>query len=197
MVGYISLSWCGSCYSDYLCLSKRPGDYVLHKTEDAKRVAVVQQVNAEDRTAMIRYHDNDATELVSLLELDPHGTSGLDTAAQENQIDSFGVRRGDFVFIHRVGTKNGAELPRVPKIGEIEPWVREIPIMEDKEDGSTTVSGWRGELHNIGQGIAKIRGTPEALGRELDGRVQKVGKVDWFGEVIEVRGLANCFFKLP
>lgn len=102
-------------------------------------------------------------------------------------MEGFGVRRGDFVFIHREGTTNGAELPRVPKIGEIEPWVREIPIVEDKDDGTMSVSGWRGELHHIGQGIAKIRGTPEALGRELDGKVQKAGKVDWFGEVTEVR----------
>ncbi|GJJ10039.1 hypothetical protein Clacol_004265 [Clathrus columnatus] len=165
---------------------EEPGDYVLHKTEDTKRIAVVQYVNADDRTAMIRYHDDANTELVSILELDPHGTSGLDASDQENQIDSFGVRRGDFVFIHSEGTTNGAELPRVPKIGEIEAWVREFPIVEDKADGTTTVSGWRGELQRIGQGIAKIRGTPESYGRELDGKVQKVGKIDWFGEVTDV-----------
>ncbi|KAF8575728.1 hypothetical protein K439DRAFT_1419556 [Ramaria rubella] len=167
-----------------------PGDYVLHKTEDSKRVAVVQTVNAADRTALIRYRDNNATELVSVLELDPHGTSTTDGGPSGQQLDSFGVRRGDFVFVHRMGTTNGAELPRVPKIGELEGWVREIPTIEDKPDGTTVISGWRGELHNIGQAIAKARGTPESAGRELDGRVKKMGSVggiNWFGEVTNLR----------
>jgi ubiquitin-conjugating enzyme E2 O len=170
----------------------RPGDYVLHKTEDSKRVAVVQSVNSAERTASIRYRDDGATELVSVLELDPHGTSTTESSPQE-QLDSFGVRRGDFVFVHREGSTNGAELPRVPKIGELEGWVREIPTIEDKPDGTTVISGWRGELHNIGQTIAKARGTPESLGRELDGRVRRMGKqegITWFGEVTDVSFLA-------
>lgn len=166
----------------------RPGDYVLHKTEESKRVAVVQSVNAADRTASVRYRDDCTTQLVSVLELDPHGTSTTEGSSQE-QLDSFGVRRGDFVFIHREGTTNGSELPRVPKIGELEGWVREIPTIEDKPDGTAAISGWRGELHNIGQTIAKARGTPESLGRELDGHARRMSKQDgiaWFGEVTDV-----------
>jgi ubiquitin-conjugating enzyme E2 O len=120
--------------------------------------------------------------------LDPHGTSTTDGSPQE--LDSFGVRRGDFVFVHPEGTTNGAELPRVPRIGELEGWVREVPTMEDKPDGTTMISGWRGELHNIGHAIAKARGTPESAGRELDGKVRKISAedgVDWFGEVTDVR----------
>lgn len=144
---------------------------------------------------MICYRDQEKTELVSVLELDPHGTSIADGPPQEQQLDSFGVRRGDFVFVHREGTTNGAELPRVPKIGELEAWVREIPTIEDKPDGTTIISGWRGELHNIGQAIAKARGTPESAGRELDGKVRKMSAkdgIDWFGEVTDVRS-ANTF----
>ncbi|KAF8514320.1 hypothetical protein BU17DRAFT_52682, partial [Hysterangium stoloniferum] len=171
-----------------------PGDYVLHKIEELKRVAVVQSVNSKDRTALIRYQDNGSTELVSVLELDPHGTSAMEGMQPNSQLDSFGVRRGDFVFIHREGSTNGAELPRVPTIGELEPWVREMPTVEDRADGTTSISGWRGELHNIGQAIAKARGTPEAFGKELDGRVKpmgKVGGVDWFGEVTDLRTDGN------
>lgn len=147
-------------------------------------------MNSTDRTALIRYRGQDNDELVSVLELDPHGTSITDGPLQETQLDSFGVRRGDFVLVHPEGTTNGAELPRVPKIGELEAWVREIPTIEDKPDGTTIISGWRGELHNIGQAIAKARGTPESAGRELDGKVRKMGAqdgVDWFGEVTDVR----------
>lgn len=168
---------------------------MLHKTEDTKRVAVVQSVTSVDRTAVIRYLDEDTTQLVSVLELDPHGTSAIDASQQEEQLDSFGVRRGDFVFVHREGTNNGAELPRVPKIGELEGWVREMPTIEEKPDGTTVISGWRGELHNIGQAIAKTRGTTESVGRELDGRVRHMHAaegIDWFGEVVDV-GSCNFF----
>jgi len=145
-------------------------------------------VNSTERTALLRYVDNGSTELVSLLELDLHGTSG-EGNTPDSSYDGFGVRRGDFVFIHREGTTNGSVLPKVPKIGEPEPWVREMPHMVQNPDGTTALGGWRGDLHNIGQNIAKIRGTPEALGLELDGKVQKMTKehgIDWFGEVIAV-----------
>ncbi|KIJ39288.1 hypothetical protein M422DRAFT_781107 [Sphaerobolus stellatus SS14] len=170
-----------------------PGDYVLHKTEDSKRVAVVQSVNSTDRTALIRYHDTSTAELVSLLELDPHGTSTNDVAGpglSESNYDGFGVRRGDFVFIHREGTTNGTVIPRVPKLGEMEAWVREVPHMVENADGTAALGGWRGELHMIGQTIARIRGTPDAFGRDLDGKVEKMTRdcnVDWFGEVLSLR----------
>jgi ubiquitin-conjugating enzyme E2 O len=87
------------------------------------------------------FPDTGTIELASLLELDPHGNSDLDTA-------SFGVRRGDFVFIHPPESRNGLENPRVPRIGEIEPWIRGNPF----QDGQFV--GWRKELQELGLDIA-------------------------------------------
>lgn len=102
-----------------------PGDFVRWKNEDETRVAVVQSTHAQNRTARVMWYDPASPntpqhEVVSVLELDPHGPSGA---------ESFGVRRGDFVFLHRPGTTNGAQLPAVPRIGELEDWVREPPPM--------------------------------------------------------------------
>ncbi|CAE6495755.1 unnamed protein product [Rhizoctonia solani] len=100
-----------------------PGDYVRWKNEDETRVAVVQATHAQNRTAKVMWYGSDPPQIetVSVLELDPHGPSGTET---------FGVRRGDFVFLHRPGTTNGAQLPAVPRIGELEDWVREPPPMQ-------------------------------------------------------------------
>ena len=76
----------------------RPGDHVIWKTEDQKRAAIVQSVNAVDRTAQVYCKDTGTTELASLLELDPHGTGDWSAIAPT---DGLGVRRGDFVFIHK------------------------------------------------------------------------------------------------
>ena len=46
----------------------RPGDHVIWKTEDQKRAAIVQSVNAVDRIAQVRCEDNGQTELASLLD---------------------------------------------------------------------------------------------------------------------------------
>ena len=78
-----------------------------------------------------------APEVVSVLELDPHGYSN-DAGDNGSSTDMFGVRRGEFVFIHDEGGRNGLELPRVPKIGEVESWVREA----GGYDG-TDLQGWR------------------------------------------------------
>ncbi|EEB96788.1 hypothetical protein MPER_04016, partial [Moniliophthora perniciosa FA553] len=96
-----------------------PGDHVLWSSEGVKRPAVVQAVDAVQRTATLLFNDTGKVEMVSLLELDPHGTSDTDPMAQLN-FEGLGVRRGDFVFIHREGTTNGFEKPRVPRIGELE-----------------------------------------------------------------------------
>lgn len=194
----------------------RPGDFVRWKGEDETRVAVVQSTNAQQRTARVTWYDPFSplstnpsagkTEVVSVLELDPHGPSGA---------ESFGVRRGDFVFLHRPGTTNGADLPAVPRIGELEEWVREPPPMgahthgmegeSPKEphfhthagtkvsyDVSLSEAGWRGEMAQLGMRLAEesaVKGLQEPIGREE--RVVKAsafgkGVVNWFGEVLNV-----------
>lgn len=172
-------------------LDFRPGDHVLWKGEDAKRPAVVQSVDAVERTAKIRYSDTGTTELASVLELDPHGTSDWSALAPA-MFDGLGVRRGDFVFIHKNGT-NGLESPRVPRIGEVEPWVREPPVVHDNGQ----YGGWRQQMYEIGMSIAQRR--------EFDvyeGSVQKVSKddttLDWFGEVLDVsfRFVLFCYGNL-
>ncbi|KAG5647587.1 hypothetical protein DXG03_008940 [Asterophora parasitica] len=87
-----------------------------------------------------------AIELASVLELDPHGT---DLAViQQSASEGLGVRRGDFVFIHREGTTNGFEKPAVPKIGEVEPWVREGASLQGH------LVGWRKAMGDLGTSIA-------------------------------------------
>ncbi|KAI0307690.1 hypothetical protein B0F90DRAFT_1807124 [Multifurca ochricompacta] len=158
-----------------------PGDHVLWKGEDEKRVAVVQSVNAVDRTATIRFSDTGGIELASVLELDPHGTNDWSAVAPAT-FDGLGVRRGDFVFIHREGTTNGLEKPKVPRIGEVEPWVREPPIVH--ADGH--YGGWRKMMADIGMDIAHRR-EPDHI---VEGRIRKPGPTDaslnWFGEVSDL-----------
>lgn len=155
-----------------------PGDHVLWKGEDEKRVAVVQSVNAVDRTATIRFSDTGDVELASVLELDPHGTNDW-SAVAPTAFDGLGVRRGDFVFIHNEGTTNGLEMPKVPRIGEVEPWVRELPVVHP--DGH--YGGWRKTMADIGMDIAHRRERE----RIVEGKIRKPGPDDtslnWFGEV--------------
>ncbi|KAL6309869.1 hypothetical protein BKA93DRAFT_814242 [Sparassis latifolia] len=158
-----------------------PGDHVLWKNEDQKRAAIVQSVNAVDRTAQVRCTDTEAIELASLLELDPHGTGDWSALSLA---DGLGVRRGDFVFIHREGTTNGVETPMVPRIGEVEEWVREAPIVS--ENGQ--LGGWRREMADLGNSIAERRGKDTAI---VEGNIQRPQKgnpcFNWFGEVAELR----------
>jgi len=155
-----------------------PGDHVLWKGEDEKRIAVVQSVNAVDRTATIRFSDTGDVELASVLELDPHGTNDW-SAVAPTAFDGLGVRRGDFVFIHNEGTTNGLEMPKVPRIGEVEPWVRELPVVHP--DGH--YGGWRKTMADIGMDIAHRREQE----RIVEGKIRKPGPDDtslnWFGEV--------------
>jgi ubiquitin-conjugating enzyme E2 O len=143
---------------------------------------VVQSVNSVDRTALILFVDTGLIELVSLLELDPHGLS--DSTAGDSHIltDGFGVRIGDYVFIHREGTSNGLQKPRIPRIGEVEAWVREPPIQQDGQ-----LAGWRSEMSALGTDIAKRRG---GIGYVEDGCIKRVTKdsgcLSWFGEVTRV-----------
>ncbi|KAI6108452.1 hypothetical protein EDD16DRAFT_82091 [Pisolithus croceorrhizus] len=156
-----------------------PGDHVLWKSEDKARVAVVQSVNSADRVALIRCLDTGTLETVSVLELDPNGAGDLGGNILHNY--GLGVRRGDSVFIHREGTTNGFDSPKVPKIGEIEEWVREHPVREDGELG-----GWRRTMADLGARLATELGIYRAQLHDV-----KLPKGDkslvWFGEVTELR----------
>lgn len=158
----------------------RPGDHVIWKTEDQTRAAIVQSVNAVDRIAQVRCEDNGQTELASLLELDPHGSSDWSSVAPT---DGLGVHRGDFVFIHKPGMTNGAEAPMVPRIGEVEEWVREPPVVSS----AGRLGGWRREMADIGNRIAERRGMDPTI---EEGELQRPKKgdthLDWFGEVVDV-----------
>lgn len=164
----------------------RPGDHVIWKSEDQQRAAVIQYVNATERVASIRYSDTSSTELASVLELDPHGTGDLSIVVPHS---SLGVRRGDFVFVHREGTTNGLEKPRVPKIGEVEAWVRETPMTTDGH-----LAGWRREMAEIGAQIA----TNRRPGLDVGGKVRRPLTEDtshsWCGEVTGVNMLMIYIF---
>ncbi|KAG1715995.1 hypothetical protein ID866_1160 [Astraeus odoratus] len=157
-----------------------PGDHVLWKGEDQSRVAVVQSVDSADRVAVIRCLDTGTLETVSVLELDPNGAG--DFGGDIVHSHGFGVRRGDSVFIHRNGTTNGFDPPRVPKIGEIEEWVREPAVRSDGELG-----GWRRDMADLGAKVAAERRTqrPPLYCLRLPQKQDK--SLMWFGEVTELR----------
>lgn len=100
-----------------------PGDFVLHRPDaDAddggvasERVAVVQSMDARERTAVLRIYGSDTSEAVPVLELDVHGP---ETAA-------FGLHRGDTVLIASQPT--GVLPPALPRLGELE----ELPEEEE------------------------------------------------------------------
>ncbi|KAH8120020.1 hypothetical protein DFH11DRAFT_1557864 [Phellopilus nigrolimitatus] len=154
-----------------------PGDHVVWKNEDEKQSAVVQSVNAAERTAEIILL-NGHRELVSVLELDPHGTD----ANVSNPQEGFGVRRGDLVFIHREGSTNGCEKPLVPGIGELEAWVHESSFVEGD---NRVVTGWQQELDNIGQQIA--RRTVPLVDCQPKRPNPGNSRINWFGEVTHLR----------
>lgn len=167
-----------SCSTHYY---NRPGDHVIWKGEDQKRPAVVQSVNALDRTAYIRYTDNGKVELASVLELDPHGSSDWSSVSP---VEGLGLHRGEFIFIHREGTTNGAHYPMVPRIGEVEDWVRESPLMHS-ENGQ--LGGWRRIMAETGSDIAQRRGKDPTI---EEGKLRRPQPNDpslnWFGEVVDV-----------
>ncbi|ELU39894.1 ubiquitin-conjugating enzyme domain-containing protein [Rhizoctonia solani AG-1 IA] len=191
----------GTAIIPYLNVDE-PGDFVRWKNEDEARVAVVQSTHAQNRTAKVMWYGTSPpqTETVSVLELDPHGPSGTET---------FGVRRGDFVFLHRPGTTNGAQLPAVPRIGELEEWVREPPPMAQQPHPSHThthshsdenghfhvysdgrdqsgndlnlaEAGWRGVMAALGMKLAEEGASQEYFHTEQLGRERRVVKVHEF-----------------
>lgn len=129
----------------------------------------------------MRLADSGEVERVSLLELDAYGSNAAPGATAN--FDSLGVRRGDFVFVHAEGTTNGAEMGRVPRIGEIPGWVRDPPVDRDGK-----MVGWRHEMNTIGAQLAQNRGMPPT---KEEGEIRKTEKGDtsynWLGEVTDVR----------
>lgn len=160
----------------------RPGDHVVWKSEDEKRPAIVQSVNAKERTATVFFSDTGRTELASVLELDHQGASDLAAVIPESASEGLGVHRGDFVFIHREGATNGFAKPSVPHIGELQHWVREVPFAHGH------LSGWRKEMNDIGNGIAQRRPPSDdpLEGTEIK---QPDANLRWFREVTDVRPL--------
>jgi ubiquitin-conjugating enzyme E2 O len=155
----------------------------------------VQSVNAVDRTAHIRFVDTNNIELASVLELDPHDSGDWHAVSP---VEELGVHRGEFVFIHREGTDNGAAKPMVPRIGELEAWVRESPTMHVHENGQ--LGGWRREMAEIGNDIARRRGRDNSVeeGQLRRRAEQHDTSLNWFGEVVEVRPfLAHSQDSLP
>ncbi|KAH7885926.1 hypothetical protein F5I97DRAFT_1936882 [Phlebopus sp. FC_14] len=157
-----------------------PGDHVLWKNEDQERVAIVQSVNAADRVAVIRCLDVCAIETVSVLELDPNGARDLNAEAVHSH--GFGVRRGDSVFVHPEGTANGFPPPRVPRIGEIEEWVREPPVSADGE-----LNGWRRTMADLGSRIAAEHRAQRLAIHNVNLPRKDDQSWLWFGEVTELR----------
>ena len=139
---------------------------------------MVRSVNPIARTAIVRVEGATADERVSVLELDHSGTSepGQDPTTA---FDGFGVRRGDFVFIHKEGTTNGCAKPRVPRIGELEAWVRETPFDEG------LYSGWRKEMNDIGSKLA-MDDRAGIVEPYVNRPASEDTSLHWIGEVTEV-----------
>ncbi|KAG9039021.1 hypothetical protein FS842_003185, partial [Serendipita sp. 407] len=185
---------------DYECW---PGDFVLWKGEEEKKVAIVQSVSFKDRIASVRWLGTEGAEAVPMLELDPLGSSIVD----ERQLSVFGLRRGEHVLLHKSGTTNGLSPPLVPKVGELEEWVHEVPSRA--ADG--TMEGWRGELTNVAVKalgfdisrksptgtLSSVQMSGDLIGQIVDvlatgepGRLaaSSTGEpsgIDWFGEVVD------------
>ena len=108
------------------------------------------------------------------------GHSGAEQQSTSPAFDGFGVRLGDFVFTHKEGSTNGLTPPRVPRIGELEPWVRETPF----NDGH--YGGWRKEMDDIGQKVAGDAHVPDYIIPSMKRPIPGDKQLTWFGEVTEV-----------
>ena len=79
------------------------------------------------------------------------------------------------MFIHPPSSTNGSNPPRVPKIGELEAWVREPPAQ----------SSWRDEFYSLGMSIIT---TPDRVPPTVMGPPSSNSTVNWVGEVVHVSG---------
>ncbi|KAJ6621581.1 hypothetical protein B0H10DRAFT_2016484 [Mycena sp. CBHHK59/15] len=158
-----------------------PGDYVIWNGEDERRAVIIQSVNATHRTASVLIPETGKIELASVLELDPHGTSDNAAAITEVTSDGLGVRRGDFLFVHPEGKTNGSPvIYRVPRIGEVEAWVRDVPFVDGQ------LAGFRKEMSEMGASIARRR-TAENIVEGLILRPTADNEtLMWIGEVTSI-----------
>lgn len=166
------------CWPTHVC---RPGDHVLLKDDGEERAAVVQSVNAAQRIARLLFQDTGKVEPASLLEMSTYGTG---VSASESLHEVIGLHIGDFVFVHKSGTTNGSYGAKVPRIGEIEPWVHE-------HNNSDPRNSWRHEMHEIGRNIANQRASGLATEKPLRLCARGSGELSWCGEVTGVS------FQLP
>ncbi|KAM6498437.1 hypothetical protein JOM56_006385 [Amanita muscaria] len=157
-----------------------PGDHVLWKNEEEKQAAIVQSVNATDRTALILLADTRTLETVSVLELDPHGAYEQNGATAQSITDGFGMHRSDFVFIHPQGATNGFEPPYVPRLGELEAWVGEEPVYD------SDFKGWRKEMAEMGSKIADQRIHRAPVNESVSLPQPRDATLHWIGEVTEL-----------
>ncbi|KAJ7275196.1 hypothetical protein B0H12DRAFT_1227721 [Mycena haematopus] len=157
-----------------------PGDYVVWNREDDKRAVIIQSVNAAQRTASVLLPETGKIELASVLELDPHGTS--DTSAMlEAPSEGLGVRRGDVLFVHPEGKTNGsAAIARVPRIGEVEAWVRDAAIVNGQ------LAGFRKEMSDLGADIARRRSAENIVEGSILRPSSDNETLNWLGEVTDI-----------
>jgi ubiquitin-conjugating enzyme E2 O len=105
--------------------------------------------------------------------------------------DGLGVRRGDFLFVHPEGKTNGSPVvARVPRIGEVEAWVRDVPFVNGQ------LAGFRKEMSELGTSIAQRR-TAENIVEGLILRPSANNETFmWLGEVTNVSVFLRRFFVL-
>ncbi|KAF4623252.1 hypothetical protein D9613_002127 [Agrocybe pediades] len=151
-----------------------PGDHVLWKSEQGSRPAVVQSVNAIERTSLVLLPDTGVIELASLLELDTVGNVEHETDLSP---EAFGVQRGDIVFINAPSSSRSTQAPRMPRIGELEPWVHEPPFHGGQP------ANWRKEMLDIGSAIAAKRNAEPYTERAVQLPAKGSGELTWIGEV--------------
>jgi ubiquitin-conjugating enzyme E2 O len=159
--------------------SLRPGDHVVFKDEGEERPAVVQSVNAADRTASLLFTDTGSIEMATLLQLDTQGNP--DDTTNGPGSEGIGVNLGDFVFIHKMGETNASPDSRVPRIGEVDSWVHEHAFDDNEE-----LTGWRKAMHDIGSNIAAQRSNTRLIENAIHRPVQRSGQLSWCGEVTAV-----------
>ena len=149
----------------------------MWRNDGQARYAVVQSVNAEQRTAQAMFVEG--PELVSVLELDMNGPD--DGQAMMEDI----VRVGDMVFLHPDGATNGVSPPRIPVIGEDGEWIHE-PMKLNRQGKYV---GWRGDFETFGHNIVQTRNDASRGGRHpiYDNEMMSPEcggqSIDWLGEV--------------
>lgn len=149
-------------------------------SDDGDKAAVVQSVNAVDRTASLQLYDG-MREVVPLFELT---CPSLNPAS----LDSIGVHRGDYVLIHPPDSTNGAPPPKVPRVGELEEWTYE-PYTPDGQPFQ-----WHKEFEMISKQYFEKHGDTACPQYNLQTRMSN-NSLNWCGEVQNVCYSIRPMFK--